>query len=300
MNEFIDRLKQFYRNGGMEVKIVFFTSLIFLVLELFFQINMLFKADYISRNFLQYTMLYSDPELLLYRPWTLITNIFLHADFFHLLGNMLMVFYFGQLVRMFFNAKKVLAIFVIGGVAGGILQILSKNIFPVFQDLGHYPIMGASGGAVALVVAAALYRPQTKLNLFGVVPVSLGIIAAVIVGIDFLNMGRLHGVARFAHIGGAIFGFLFTTQYKKGKDITKWFDNLISWLVGLFSRKPKPRMKVKYSRARDNKQQPPRDDYEYNENKVNNEEKLNVILDKIKKKGYDGLTKAEKDFLARQ
>jgi hypothetical protein len=193
-----------------------------------------------------------------------------------------------------------LGIYVVGGIVGGILQVVAKNSFPVFSELGHYPIVGASGAVMAIAAALVTYAPQLEVMLFGVFRVKIIWIVLLFLLQDFFQMHQIaSGVAHFAHLGGALWGFFYIANYKKGKDYLKWFDRLMSFFTNFSFKKlvrSSPKMKVTYSKYREDK--PPRDDYHYNAHKQSRQERLDMILDKIKHRGYEGLTKEEKDFLA--
>jgi hypothetical protein len=154
------------------------------------------------------------------------------------------------------------------------------------------------------MVALATYAPKLEVNLFGVFPMKLMWLVGGYFLLELFNVDKVNNVAHFTHVGGGIYGFLMVSQYKKGVDISRWFDNLMSFFMGLV--KPghrKPRMKVKHSKYRNQKTsekpKPPKDDLDFNAQKVEEQKKLDAILDKIKVRGYDGLTKSEKDFLAK-
>jgi hypothetical protein len=146
-----------------------------------------------------------------------------------------------------------------------------------------------------------VYAPQLEVNLFGMFPVKLMWLVGGYFILELFQVDKVNNVAHFTHIGGGIYGFLMISQFKKGKDISKWFDNLMTFFVGII--KPgqrKPRMKVKHSKYRNQNntdKKPPVDDLDFNAQKVEQQKKLDTILDKIKIKGYDGLTKSEKEFL---
>jgi membrane associated rhomboid family serine protease len=304
MNSFSDQIKYQFKAGGMYLKLIYINVGIFLLLSILGIIAELMKSyeflSFISLN----TGASSDLTVLVRKPWTIITYMFVHAGFWHIFSNMLMLFFLGRMLEAYIGPKKILSIYVLGAIAGLFLQIASKHIFPLFIDLPHGLIVGASGGVFAVAAALITYNPKLEVNFFGIFPIKLIWIVGLYFLSEIMQVSKISGVAHFAHIGGGIFGYLMIRQYQNGKDITLWFDSMMSFFVNLFkSNKGKHKMKVKYSKFRDQDSKsttpPPRDDYDYNADKAAQQEKLDKILDKIKMKGYDGLTKSEKDFLAK-
>jgi membrane associated rhomboid family serine protease len=298
MKDILDSLKAQLQRGGMYVKLIYINIAAFIVMGIIYQLMVLSKSEDQFHQLTQYLYLSTDWSHFLLRPWTWITSIFLHYNFGHLFSNMLMLFMLGGMLEHFLGAKKVLSIYVLGGLAGGFLQVLAKHAFPLFSDLPNTSILGASGAIIAIAVATATYRPNFSVKLFGAIEIKLVWIVGILVLMDLLRMGQMDGVARFAHIGGALFGYIAVRLLMGGKDITKWFDRLMVKIQNILKRKPRSKMKVEYSKPRE--QKPPRNDYDYNASKVEKQAKVDAILDKIKYKGYDGLSKAEKDFLSSQ
>lgn len=303
MSSIADNLKYQFKAGGMYLKLIYVNAAIFLLAGITLMVGTLMKNEIgVSHFIYNYLAVSTDLKILIVRPWTLISSMFLQIEFFHLLSNMLYLFFLGRLLEGYLGQKKILSLYLVGGVVGSVLQIGAKNVFPLFADMPDYPIIGASGAVFAIAVGLITYAPQLEVNLFGVIRTRVIIIVGLLFLLEFLRLHSLDGVAHFAHVGGGLFGFLSMYYYKKGKDILAWADNLQDRVRGRKVAK-KPKMKVKYSKFRDQKKskdsQPPRDDYEYNASKVDQQEKLDKILDKIKYKGYDGLTKEEKEFLNR-
>ena len=174
---------------------------------------------------------------------------------------------------------------------GALLYILSFNVFPVFSDVTNVAVaIGASASVMAIVFAIASYVPNYNVNLFLFGRVKIIWVALVILVLtSFMNFSDNTG-GKLAHIGGALYGYLFALNLKKGKDIGSWINGVIDFIVTIF--KPKPKIKVTYKR--------PKTEYEYNTNKAEHQAMINKILEKISKGGYDSLTKEEKDILFRE
>lgn len=292
-----DNIQHQFKAGGMYLKLVYINVALFLIVKIAVVVGDLMNFNGQLTAFVyNYLCVSTDLKLLLFRPWTLLSSMFLQIGFMHLFSNMLMLFFLGQMLETYVGGKKILSLYLLGGIIGSLFQIAAKNIFPLMSEMPDYPILGASGAVFAIAVGLVTYSPNLEVRLFGVIPAKLIYIVGLLFLLEFFNLSNVEDrVAHFAHVGGGLFGFWVMLNYRKGKDYLKWLDQL----QGRLSGGRQPRMKVKYSKFREQKndQQPPRDDYDYNANKQAQQERLDRILDKIKHKGYDGLTKEEKDFL---
>lgn len=297
MSSITDSLKYQFKQGGMYLKLLYVNVGVFLLVNLLLVIAKL-MTFYIPVN--ELLAVSTNFRTLLLSPWTIITSMFLHVSFMHLLSNMLMLFFIGQMLETYIGSKKILSLYLVGGVIGSLVQILAKNFFPLMSGLPDYPILGASGAVTAIAVGLITYNPSLEVRLFGVIPTKLIYIVGLFFILEFFNLSNIHdSVAHFAHVGGGLFGFFIMWNYRNGKDYLRWMDNLQVSLSNLFTKNKKPKMKVQYSKFRTKEKdvKPPRDDYDYNADKQAKQERLDKILEKIKYKGYDGLTKEEKDFL---
>jgi len=225
------------------------------------------------------------------KPWTLITYMFLHQELLHILFNMLMLYFGGSIFINFLNQKKLVTTYILGGISGGILYILSFNLLPTFLNILPFSYaLGASASVMAIIVAAATYVPNFMVKLIFLGDVKFKFVAIGFVILDFISIPQNNAGGHIAHLGGAIFGFLYIQQMKKGNDFTLGFSRLLDYLKSLF--KPHKKMKVVYKNQGKTKT-----DYDYNAQKVANQKKVDTILDKIAKSGYDSLSKEEKAIL---
>jgi membrane associated rhomboid family serine protease len=238
----------------------------------------------------------TDLSTLATRPWTVITYMFFHIDLFHLLFNMLWLYWFGKIFRLYFDKQLLMNVFILGGLSGVALYIFSYNVFPLFSVAKYdSSILGASAGVLAVVAGIAVYVPDYRLNLlfFGQVKLKYIAIASVVIDLFYISEGNSNLGGHIAHLGGALFGLLFALNIRKRKDITAWMTRL----TGFFKRPKKPKkpryMKVKYSR-------PPVNDWDYNKQKHDRQKEVDRILDKIAIGGYDTLTREEKETLFQQ
>jgi membrane associated rhomboid family serine protease len=288
MSNIGDQIKQQIKQGDGLMRLLIINVAVFLVYALSFTLSALFKAD--IRPFLvDILALPSDLGKLIFRPWTLVTYMFFHQDFFHLLVNMVMLYFSGMLFREFLGTRKLVSYYVLGGLAGGLLYVLFYNVFPLFEEtVALSNNRGASAGVMAIIIAAASYRPQMPVRLLFAIEVKLWVVAVLFVLLDLVNLPVENPGGHIAHLGGALFGYLAIVQYKKGKDISEGFSQFLHNLQQLFQ--PKPKIRKVYSNKGTRKK-------EQSSSRQTKDKRMDDILDKISRSGYDSLTKAEKDFL---
>lgn len=236
-------------------------------------------------------------DRLVWRFWTPIVYMFVHFDFWHIVGNMLWLYFMGQMFLMVFDNKQLVGTYILGGLSGALLYVLSYNLFPAFRlALPLATCVGASAAVTAIVIAICVMRPNMEIRIFGIIPMSLKWLGIIYIGFDLLQITGSNAGGHIAHLGGAIFGALFAWRYLQGKDITKWFNNLIDWFVTILPSSSKSgdkkKMRVVYNEnVRD------MSDSDFNRMKAENQKRMDEILDKISQSGYQSLTKDEKEFL---
>ena len=282
-----DEIKQSFKSGSTLTKLIYINLAVFLAVKLIGVFYFLFtiQGDF---SLVRLFAVPADLSNLMYKPWTIVTYMFLHQDFLHILFNMLWLYWFGQIFLHYFDQKKLLSVYLIGGFAGALIYILTFNIFPVFSDI--VPVsyaLGASASVIAIVIAVSVYAPNHTIYLMFLGPVKLKYIALVTIAIDVISIASTNAGGHLAHLGGALFGYIYIVQLKKGNNITSLFDRFMDSVFSLF--KPKPKIKVTYKR--------PADDIEYNKSKLQKQAEIDKILDKIALSGYESLTKQEKEIL---
>ncbi|MCP4314142.1 MAG: rhomboid family intramembrane serine protease [Bacteroidetes bacterium] len=285
----IDEIKESFKQGTTLHKLIYLNLGVFLAVQLVRIALLLSNNQDLYDTFLTYLAVPSNPEVLIRRPWTIITYMFLHEGFIHILFNLLWLYWFGTLFVQELGLKKLLSTYLLGGISGGLLFVLFYNLFPVFDQVSENAItLGASASVMAVIVAAAAYRPDRKMHLVLIGPVKVGYIALAMFIVSSLIEFSNNTGGKIAHIGGALTGFLFAYYYKQGKDITRGFDRMMDRIATWF-QPGKQRMKVTHKR--------PVDDIEYNKHKSEEQKEVDIILDKISKGGYDNLTSKEKELL---
>ncbi len=217
MERIFTNLKNTFRAGNILAKLIYINVGLFILIRLMGVIFLLFNIPGIS--FLQYLQMPSSPELLMYRPWTVITYMFTHFDFLHILFNMLWLYWFGGLFLTFFSERLLGGLYLLGGIAGAILFMLAYNIFPYFQTVASSSyLMGASASVMAIVFAVSFYRKDLEINLFLIGRIKLIYLALFTFVIDLLAITSENAGGHIAHIGGALFGIWFAMRIKEGKD----------------------------------------------------------------------------------
>jgi membrane associated rhomboid family serine protease len=299
LNTSNNRFDPVFSKNNMLMRLIYANLVVFLGIKILYLPFWLMQIDLSPNQFaLNWLAVPAHPMQLLYKPWTVFTYMFLHLGFFHLLSNMIWLYFLGQLFVQFLGEKKMWTVYISGGVAGALMYILFFNLFPVFAEV--MPIskaLGASASVMAIVAAVGTYAPNFSIRLLLLGDVKLKYIAIFAFVIDVISISNSNSGGHIAHIGGAALGFLFAKQWKKGNDITAWVGSATAFVKAIFSSSKKSRMKVKYNKQKNS--QKPESRYEYNSRKKEEQEQVDEILDKISRSGYDSLTKSEKDFLFR-
>ena len=284
-----DDIKSSFKRGSVITKLIYINLGIFVAVRLLEVVLKLFNIEGI--NFLFWLELPASTSVFLTRPWTVLTYMFLHYDFFHIIFNVLFLYWFGRFFLMYYNEKQLVALYLIGGIFGGAFFMLSYNIFPYFAELKHTAwLLGASASILAVIVGIAVTTPNFEINLAFIGKVKLKYLALIVIAVDLLSVTSFNSGGHIAHLGGAFAGYLFAVLMKNGKDLTAPLNKTIDFFVNIFKKKP-PKMKVTY------KQRGANIDYEYNATKKQESEVIDAILDKIKKSGYNNLTIEEKKKL---
>ena len=262
----------------------------------------LFIIGLILKNIFQFGLgwfeLPSDINAFIFKPWSIITYAFLHYDFWHFLFNMVWLYFVGGMFSNMFNIKMALNVYFLGAIFGGLLFLIGYNLFPsVFTT--NTRLVGASAAIRALLIFLCVYMPTMEVRFF-TFNIKLWYIGAAIVVFDVF--GVLAGVkdpiygnagGNLAHIGGAILGYIYAKQLLKGTDIGKGFEKMMDNLSEFFKKSTKSPLKTVHKKKSGKVAGYTKDEF----NEFNKQKKIDLILDKISKSGYDSLTKDEKEFL---
>lgn len=278
-----------HKNNGL-YKIMAINILLYFIVMVVRVFMSLGGAAGLYRELLSYLMMPASVPYFLSQPWTLFTYMFLHEGFFHILFNMLFLYWFGLLINEYLGSRKLVNLYILGGLAGGLFYLLIYNLAPLFTDQVDTALMlGASAGVYAIVVGAATLSPNTAFHLILLGPVKIKYIAIFYVLVAFANSSGANAGGELAHLGGAALGFLYIRQLQKGTDLGR----PVQWVGRIFENlgTKKPKVKVTY-RKRDSEYHRPSEPTGHVN--VSTQEEIDKILDKIAEKGYDNLTKEEK------
>ena len=293
----IEDIKHAFRQPNNTLKqLILINIIVFVVLIVTRTILYLTGASGIYGLIMQYLALNSYPLIFLTRPWTLITYFFTHEGFLHIIFNMLNLYWFGQLVREYLGEKKLLSLYILGGIAGGILYLLSYNFIPYFANRAAASMMiGASASVLAIVVGAATLLPNFAFNLILIGPVRIKYIAAFLVLLSISGAVGDNAGGNIAHIGGAVLGWVFIRQLQRGNDMGRPVHAVMGFFSRLFSRRPK--LKVTHRNAGASTASSRGGGAAYGASGKPSQNEIDRILDKISSSGYESLSKEEKQKL---
>ncbi|MEE3038100.1 MAG: rhomboid family intramembrane serine protease [Bacteroidota bacterium] len=284
-----NELKNSFNKGSVLSRLIYINLFLFVIIKVVGVVFFLFNVDNIHLN--SFLALAANAKTLISRPWTPLTYMFTHTGFLHLFFNLLWLYFGGSIFLKYLSNKQLVSTYFLGGFFGGLFYVLSYNYFPAFKEaMISSSAMGASASVLAILIGIATVAPNYNVNLTFIGNVKLKYIAIIITVLDLILIPEGNAGGHIAHLGGAFYGFFFAQQLKKGKDISKWFDSLMIYIVSAFESKP--RMKSVYKK--------PMTDDQWRANKAQKQNEINHILDKIAKSGYDSLTKQEKDILFRE
>ncbi len=280
----------FNRPQNALLQIIMINLIVFLVLLVLEVVLTLSGAANIHAMIVNQLTLPSSLDTFIFQPWTIFTYFFTHTGFFHILFNMLFLFWFGRIIAEYLGSDRVLSLYILGGLAGGIFYILIYNILPFFADqVAHAKMLGASAGVYAVVVGAATLYPNYTFFLLLIGPVRIKYIALFYVIVSFAGTTGMNAGGNLAHLGGALLGYMFIRQIQKGNDLGAPVIKSLDFLQSFFVRKP--HIKVTYSsKAGPKKPVKPAKGQ-------TKQEEIDIILDKISASGYESLSKEEKQKL---
>lgn len=276
-------LKYQYARLSIVEKLIVINVLVFLGMGL--------VTSLISQDFENWLALPTNFFDFLSQPWSLVTYSFLHGGIFHILWNMYVLFISGRIMLNLFSGKRFLNVYFLGVILGGLLFLISYNVFPKLISL-NTSLIGASAGVMAVLIFVCTYIPNQEVRIF-FFNIKLWQVGAFIVLMDLvmIPLGSNAG-GRIAHLGGAFLGYTYARQLFQGNDIGSGFSDFLDRVGNLFKVKEKKSpLKTVYKKQDSSVNSKAK--YE----KDSQQKKIDAILDKISKSGYESLSKAEKDFL---
>lgn len=290
MNSVAEEFKNAFRrpNNAM-VQLILINVIVFLVVGIINVLTSLSGNQHVFGYVSEFLYLYDEPSQFIRRPWTIITYAFNHAGLFHILFNMLFLYWFGRLIVEYLGSQKLVNLYFMGAIAGGVTFLLMYNMLPVFVE--HAYLIGASAAVYAIIVGAATLLPNYTFFLLFIGPVKIKYIAIFSVAISFLSTAGTNAGGNFAHLGGALLGFVYVKQLQKGTDIGAWIYSISTFIKSFFVRQPKIKVTHKNKESRMHKSSLGK------KRSHTEQEEIDAILDKISESGYESLSKEEKQKL---
>jgi membrane associated rhomboid family serine protease len=280
-------------------------QLIVLNVLVFGVVVLLFAIAFLSQQttgwyevFMRQLQLSANLRTLAFHPWTILTYAFVHQSPFHILFNMLNLYYFGQIIREYLGDRRLISIYVLGALAGALAFLLAYNLLPVLQPdaVRGLPVIGASAAIIAVVVAAATLLPNYTFMLFILGPVKIKWIATALVFISVAAINQKNTGGEITHIGGALLGFVFVKMLNLGRDMGRPVEAVLDWFGRVASQKPAMRVTHRQPVATSARGG---GSPKSTAAPVADQDEIDLILDKISRSGYESLSKDEKQKLFR-
>jgi membrane associated rhomboid family serine protease len=273
-----------YKTLNIAEKLIAINIVVFILFGLG---TFLFRSSFLYDWF----VLSKDVSTFILKPWSILSYSFIHQGFFHLLMNMLMLFYVSRFFLNLYSAKMFLNIYLLGALVGGGVFLLSYNLFPVFQNQASF-LVGASASVMAVLIFIATTMPNIEVSIF-TFRIKLWHIGLFFVVKDLIQIPLGNSGGHLAHLGGSLLGYFYANQLNKGNDIGKGFEMFLDKIVSYFNSRKKTNLKTVHK----TKAQHRYSDSPVHKKKNIKQEQIDAILDKISKSGYESLSKAEKSFL---
>lgn len=285
------------QDGNALVNLIILNAVLFVLLKFVFVIYLVsdLNLDAYYKNIFYWFTLPADISRLGSRPWTLITYMFTHEGVLHLVANVFWLWAFGYILQDLTGNRKLVPIYLYGGIAGAFLYVLSYYIFPQLQSSQSSAIfLGANSSIIAVAVATTAVSPDYRIfpMINGGIP--LWILTLVYIILDFASISVGDPAKYIAHLGGAAIGFMFIYQLRKGHDWSEWINSFFDWVDNLFDPNKKNLKPAKDQFFYKVHTSPP-----YKKTPNVTQKRIDEILDKINQKGIHFLTDEEKDILKR-
>ncbi|MBL0032439.1 MAG: rhomboid family intramembrane serine protease [Bacteroidetes bacterium] len=247
MSSLSNKLNSSLKSGNALQRLLLVNVGLFLIIRITFAVTSLFNVPVFSfHDVSSWIAIPSNTSQLLLRPWSVFTYMFYHWDFLHLLFNMLWLYWMGAIILEYLGAKKLFGIYIMGGLFGALAYVIAFNSFPIFANSVNVSFaLGASASVLAITVAAATLLPDYPVSLMFIGNVALKWIAVVSVLLDVINISGDNAGGHIAHLGGALFGFIYIRSLRNGTNLTKWMEILSDRFSG-----KRGKMSVAYTRKK--------------------------------------------------
>ena len=280
---YLNDLKYKYSGFSIAEKIIFLNIILFVIPYFINTLLFLFNLNF--KSYIELFLLSPELNDLIIRPWTIITYSFVHNGFFHLFWNMILLYYISRMILNLFSPSTFINVYFLGVIVGGILFFFSYSFFPVFK--GDISSMGgSSAGVMAAIIFMCTYSPDNEIRLF-FFNLKLKYIGILFFAFDIIQIPYGNSGGHIAHVGGAILGFFYARNLINGRDIGSSFE----YLWKFFFRKRKNKEEKAFFQDNPKIYKKP--------DKSEKQKRIDAILDKISKSGYESLSDKEKNFLSR-
>ncbi|GGE28179.1 rhomboid family intramembrane serine protease [Psychroflexus planctonicus] len=290
MSDWQQNFRYKYATSTVVERLIGLNLLLFVLTFAFQTIGFFFEAQ--ANYFVEWLIFPADPFAYIVQPWSIITYAFLHNGFIHILFNMIVLYFSGRIFLQFYSPQRMINFYVLGAIFGALIFMLSFNLFPVFSQLGSSKLLGASAAVMAILIGVATKVPNYGVRLFLFGNVKLWHIAVVFVILDFIRIPFGNPGGHLAHLGGAFIGYYYSKQLDERNDLGSFVASTMHYFQSLFdaSARSKRNMKTVHKSAK-------KKAAKTNVSKTEKQKRVDQILDKISKSGYESLSKEEKDFL---
>jgi membrane associated rhomboid family serine protease len=284
----------FQRPNNAHVQLIIINVVIYVVLGVFMVISTIGEFDVFFDAVHRQLAIPANFSAFLSRPWTILSYAFVHdlSGILHILFNMIVLYWFGRLFVEYLGSDKLIDVYVLGALFGAIFYLLAYNTIPFYMEKTNQfniQMVGASAAIDAIVVATATLLPNYTFYLIIFGPVRIKYIAFITVFLSFLGTTGSNAGGNIAHLGGALIGFIYLKQLQAGINWGSWITLTLDWFKDLFSSKPKVKVSYRSEEKRKKATKVP-------VSKTSQDE-IDAILDKISERGYESLTKEEKEKL---
>jgi membrane associated rhomboid family serine protease len=308
--------------GNVATRLIAVNSIVFLILGIASVICTLAQVPYVMAFVHEYLDFPSNPMMFLFKPWTIITYQFIHAGFFHLLFNMITLVWSARIFAEFLGQRKMLALYLTGGMVGALVYMGAYQLIPFFApNSNQSTLVGASASIMAILSAIATLLPEYRISLMFIGSVRIRYLVYAFFIIDLLSLVGSNAGGSFAHLGGFIWGVVYIKSLQKGVNLGEWMSNTLDFIQNPLPKKsfssnkgytPRPNTQFSFNSSKDaaNKESSSFNanerskfsfvDEQYSKTHIPSkisQEEVDAILEKIKKSGYDSLSKSEKDIL---
>lgn len=296
----IEEIRRFFKGQSILKKLIIINVAVFLFIAIVQTVIRLFQVPsenglYFERSiFTEYLGIPANINTLLMRPWTVFTYMFVQQDFMHILSNMIVLYFGGRIFTEYMSEKKLLKVYIYGGLVGALFFVGAFNVFPWFSRSVDIAVaIGSSASVLAILIAATTYVPNYSILRLPNINIKLWHLAIFYVVFDLISVAGDNAGGHIAHLGGAFWGYFYVKMFISNSQmhINTGPMNFKKYFKFFYKKKEEPVFRSSFDKGR------PMTDDEYNLKKNIDQEKIDKILEKISRSGYSSLSREEKEML---